>query len=91
MKNTLYILRLTFTLLFSAKEAGLNTAIETSGYVSPEILERFVPYDRFKSGQSDMTVTDLFVAVFFCTLRVQRIVQMQSFQLIETDHTVKFG
>lgn len=32
------------SLFRAAKEAGLNTAIETSGYVSPEILKNFVPY-----------------------------------------------
>lgn len=31
-------------LLRAAKERGINTAIETSGYVSPEILREFVPY-----------------------------------------------
>ncbi|MBQ8720344.1 MAG: glycyl-radical enzyme activating protein [Clostridia bacterium] len=32
------------SLLRAAKERGLNTAIETSGYTSPEILKSFVPY-----------------------------------------------
>lgn len=31
-------------LLMKAKERGLHTAIETCGYVSPQILESFIPY-----------------------------------------------